>query len=37
MLFDPRAKKYIKFAWGVVVVLIIISMVMLYIPGLIGY
>lgn len=34
MLFDPKTKKVIKFIWGVVVVFVIISMVMLYIPGL---
>jgi hypothetical protein len=37
MLFDPKAKKIIKFIWGVVVVLIIISMILLYIPGLAGF
>lgn len=36
MLFDPKAKKIIKIIWGFVVVLIIISMISLYIPGLLS-
>jgi predicted nucleic acid-binding Zn ribbon protein len=34
MLFDPRARKAINIIWYIVVVLVIVSMVMLYMPGL---
>ncbi len=37
MLFDPRAKKAIKIIWGILVILIIISMIMLYMPGIAAY
>mgnify|MGYP006928491161 CR=1 FL=1 len=37
MLFDPRAKKAIKIIWYIVVILIIISMILLYMPGITGY
>lgn len=36
MLFDPRAKKAINIIWYILVVLIIISMIMLYMPGIAG-
>ncbi len=34
MFFDPRHKKKIGFIWAVICVLIMISMVLLYLPGL---
>lgn len=35
MLFDKRTKKVVKYVWMVLGILIIISMVLLFAPGLI--
>ena len=34
MLFDPKHKRKIGFIWGVLCVLLILSMIALYIPAL---
>lgn len=33
MLFNPKNQKIIKRIWGVIVVIVIISMVVMYLPG----
>ncbi|MEK7509568.1 MAG: hypothetical protein AAB605_02540 [Patescibacteria group bacterium] len=35
-LFDKRTKKALNIAWGIVAVLIIISMVIFFAPGILG-
>jgi len=35
MMYDKKVRKKMKIIWGVLVVLIIVSMLMLYAPGLI--
>ncbi len=33
MLLNPKHRKKLNFIWGIVVVLIVISMILLYIPS----
>jgi uncharacterized membrane protein len=37
MIFDPKFKKHFRIGWTIICILIIVSMILLYTPGVRGY
>lgn len=36
MIFDPKFKKHFRIVWAIICVLIIVSFILLYMPGVVG-